>query len=342
MTIPDFQALMLPLLKFAADGKEYGNREVVEALGREFGLGERELKEMLPSGQQRIFDNRVAWVRAYLKMARLLENPRRGVFVITPRGREVVAENPPRVDLQFLRRFPEYLEWCEGRKEQRPVGATSAKTVAADRETKTPAEQLEEVYAGMRENLTNESPEQLKAAPPTFFEQVVVDLLVRMGYGGSRADAGQAIGRSNDEEIDGIIKEDRLGLDIIYLQAKRRENTVSRPEIQKFSGALQGKRARKRIFITTSDFPQGAQEYAGAIENKIILINGRRLTQYMIRGIAVDVYGLEVKGTVGILAEAKRRGLIESLRPMLLILKSSGDFIADSIIDAACRSVGES
>jgi restriction system protein len=283
MPVPDFQSIMLPLLRYAADGAEHTNRETVEQLARELGLPEDERKEMLPSGRQRVLDSRVAWARAHLKMANLIENPRRGVFHITARGREVLEQRPAEINLRFLRQFPEYAERREERKRryQEKKSAGSDETIGPV-ESKTPKEQLEEAYSQLRESLAHELLEQLKSSRPTFFEQVVVDVLVRMGYGGSLQDAGKAIGRSNDEGIDGIVKEDRLGLEIIYLQAKRWDNTVSRPEIQKFSGALQGKRARKGVFITTSNFSQSALEYADSIENKIVLIDGYQLAEYMI------------------------------------------------------------
>jgi len=298
MPIPDFQSIMLPLLQYAADGSEHTNREAVEQIARDLHLSEDERKEMLPSGQQRVFDNRVAWARAHLKMAHLIENPRRGVFQITPRGKEVIEQNPAEINLRFLRQFPEYAERREERKRRRQAkNAAGADDAEEGVESTTPEEQLESAYSQLREGLAHELLEQLKSSSPAFFEQVVVDVLVRMGYGGSLQDAGKAIGRSNDEGIDGIIKEDRLGLDIIYLQAKRWDNTVSRPEIQKVSGALQGKRARKGVFITTSNFSSSALEYADSIENKIILVDGYQLAQYMIDlGVGVSTEAVyEVK-----------------------------------------------
>lgn len=279
MAIPDFQSIMLPLLKFCADGREHTNREALDALARVFALTEEEQKKLLPSGQQCVFDNRVAWARAHMKMAGLLENTRRGVFRITERGRDVLNQSPPEINLRLLRGFPEY-EAAREKGKGNHRQASFSEVVEA--ESKTPAEQLEEAYQTLRENLANEILSQLKASPPSFFEKVVVEVLVKMGYGGSRKDAGQAIGRSGDEGIDGIIKEDRLGLDIIYIQAKRWEEPISRPEIQKFAGALQGKRARKGIFITTSRFCTTAKEFAANIDSKIILIDGEQLAQFMI------------------------------------------------------------
>ncbi len=279
MAIPDFQSVMLPLLKFCADGNEHTNREALSELAVLFGLSEDEQKKMLPSGQQCVFDNRVAWARTHMKMAGLLENTQRGVFKITPRGQDVLKKNHPAIHLRFLRQFPEYRTASQKKDESRSQTNT---TETEEQESKTPAEQLEEAYQTLRDNLASEIITQLKAASPFFFEKVVVEVLVKMGYGGSRKDAGQAIGRSGDEGIDGIIKEDRLGLDIIYIQAKKWEDPVSRPEIQKFAGALQGKRARKGIFITTSRFCDTAKDFVAHIDSKIILIEGSQLAQYMI------------------------------------------------------------
>lgn len=288
MAVPDFQSLMLPLLTFCADGREHTNREALDTLAKEFSLSEDDQKAMLPSGQQCVFDNRVAWARAHMKMAALLENTRRGVFRITERGQQILRKKPTEINLRVLRQFPEYEVAREKHKENQQTNSSSA---TEDQESKTPAERLEEAYQTLRENLTGEILAQLKSASPIFFEKVVVEVLVKMGYGGSRKDAGQAIGRSGDEGIDGIIKEDRLGLDIIYIQAKKWEDAISRPEIQKFAGALQGKRARKGIFITTSRFSATAREYAANIDSKIILIDGQQLAQYMIDfgvGVATD------------------------------------------------------
>jgi len=269
---------MLPLLRFCSDGQEHNNREAIDALSDEFNLTEEEQKELLPSGQQRVFNNRVAWSRAHMKMALLIENTRRGVFRITPRGKEILQQSPSEINLRFLRQFPEYIEVRE-RPKSRSAQRCAAET--DEREDRTPEEQLEQAYETLRESLASELLFQLKSSSPNFFEKVVVEVLVKMGYGGSRKDAGEAIGKSGDEGIDGIIKEDRLGLDIIYIQAKKWENTVSRPEIQKFAGALQGRRAKKGIFITTSEFSRGCEEYVSAIDSKIILIDGQRLAQLM-------------------------------------------------------------
>ena len=274
MAIPDYQSIMLPLLKFAGDQKEHSLREVIEILADHFNLTSDERRELLPSGQQEVFKNRVGWARTYMKKAMLLESPRRGYFKITERGMAVLSKNPQEINVKFLEQFEEFRQFRALRREKPKI--------VEEELGRTPEEALENAYQNLRDDLANDLLEQIKNSPPGLFESIVVDLLVKMGYGGSRKDAGQAIGRSGDEGIDGIIKEDRLGLDIIYIQAKRWENAVGRPEIQKFAGALQGQRAKRGIFITTSNFSREANDYALKIDTKIILIDGERLAQLMI------------------------------------------------------------
>ncbi len=285
MPIPDFQSLMRPLLDCASDGKEHALREVIERLAVHFGLTDAERKQLLPSGNQEVFVNRVAWAKTHLKMAGLLDSPKRGYSSITPLGLNVLADFPERIDLKVLRQQPGYLEARGGTKSE-----TQNKTSPQDVEaSQTPEEQIELASLALRSSLGSEILSKLRVSSPSFFENLVVELLVAMGYGGTRKDAGQAIGRSGDEGIDGIIKEDRLGLDTIYIQAKRWLQTVGRPEIQKFAGALQGFRAKKGIFITTSDFSREAIEYASRIESRIVLIDGEMLWNLMIDfGIGVS------------------------------------------------------
>jgi len=277
MAIPDYQTLMLPLLKFLGDQQEHSLRQAIDTLADQFNLTDKERKDLLPSGQQAIFSNRVGWARTYMKKAGLLESTRRGYFRVTPRGLSMLKQNPTRIDIKVLDQFQEFRDFKATRREK-------VKThEGAEREpSSTPEEMLATAYQTLRDDLAKELLEQIKASPPSLFEDIVIDLLIKMGYGGSREDAGQAIGKTGDEGIDGIIKEDRLGLDIIYVQAKKWENTVGRPEIQKFAGALQGQRARKGIFITTSDFSRDANEYASRIDSKIILIDGLTLAQFMV------------------------------------------------------------
>jgi restriction system protein len=272
---------MLPLLRYASSGAEHAFKEAVTALAKEFRLTEDEKSEYLPSGQQPVFQNRVGWARTYMKKAGLLASPRRGFLSITERGRSVLRENPPSIDVTYLERFPEFIEFKalrhEKDEESPAVDAAPARDIG-----KTPHEALESAYDRLRSELAAEILSTIKISEPALFEEIVVDVLVKMGYGGSRKDAGQAIGRRGDEGIDGIIKEDRLGLDIIYIQAKRWEATVGRPEIQKFAGALDGQRARKGIFITTSDFSRDAEDYVSRIDKKIILIDGQTMARLMI------------------------------------------------------------
>ncbi len=274
MGIPDYQSIMLPLLKFSSDEKEHTFHEAVEALANVFKLSDDERKEMLPSGQQEIFLNRVGWARTYMKKAGLLTSPKRGTLKVTARGLELLNENPAKIDNNLLMRFDEFNEFRKRKKKDSDNGD--------DGNGKTPEEEFELAYDNLRSELLSEVLQQLKQCPPSLFEKIVVDVLVKMGYGGSLKDAGRAIGKSGDEGIDGIIKEDRLGLDIIYLQAKRWENIVGRPEIQKFAGALQGQRAKKGIFITTSNFSKEAVDFASRIETKIILVDGEQLAEFMI------------------------------------------------------------
>jgi restriction system protein len=297
MAIPDFQTIMLPLLRHLEDGRERSVHETLEALAQHFGVTEQERTALLPNGRTPVFTNRVAWAKTHLKFAGLLEFPRRGFCRLAPRGAEVLKRNPERVDLRLLKTFPEYLELRspkrEGNSESAAVEADSLK----DQDRLTPEEHLEYGHQRIREDLAAELLRRVKEASPAFFERAVVELLVSMGYGGSLQDAGRTVGRSGDGGIDGVIKEDRLGLDVIYLQAKRWEGTVGRPEIQKFAGALQGQRAKKGVFITTSDFSKDAEEYAARIDTRIVLINGATLATLMIdHGVGVTpVVSYEVK-----------------------------------------------
>ena len=282
MAIPDYQTVMLPLLKFASDGRTHTFREAVEHLAGEFGLSPQERSELLPSGRQALFTNRVGWASFYLKKAGLLEKkPHRGAFSVTARGREVIAYNPDRIDNAFLERFPEFVEFRNQSRRTRENGTVPV-TGATSQSVETPEEALESAYQTIRQGLAQELLARVLACSPEFFERLVVELLVKMGYGGSRRDAGERIGQSGDGGIDGIIKEDRLGLDVIYIQAKRWQGSVGRPEIQKFVGALQGQRARKGVFITTSSFTGEATDYASRIDTKVVLLDGNAIANLMI------------------------------------------------------------
>lgn len=278
MAIPDFQTVMLPLLQFASDQQEKSLREAAIAISDNFNLSEEERAQRIPSGGQTTIMNRVGWAGTYLRKAELLELTRRGYFKITELGLQVLKQSPTRIDLNFLSRY-------EGVKQFRArsqSGERSNDLEAMPENTRTPEEVMDAAFQSIQDGLASELLQRIKACSPTFFEQLVIDMLVTMGYGGTRREAGRAVGRSGDGGIDGIINEDRLGLDVIYVQAKRWEAVVGRPEIQKFAGALQGQRAKKGIFITTSSFTKEAREYASFIDTKIILIDGEMLADLMI------------------------------------------------------------
>ena len=269
---------MRPLLEHLADGVVKYNRETIDVLSKHFQLTEEEIAELLPSGQQSVFTNRVAWAKAHLKKAGLLESPSRGLYKVTPLGIEALAQSNQRINLKYLKQFEEYNYRNSGNSNS----IAKEKDEQKPSDTLTPSEHIEIGYQRIREELEDELLAKIKELSPAFFERLVVELLVAMGYGGSRKDAGQTIGRSGDGGIDGVIKEDRLGLDAIYIQAKRWEGLVGRPEIQKFAGALQGQRAKKGVFITTSYFSKEASDYVSMIESRIVLIGGKQLTGLMI------------------------------------------------------------
>jgi restriction system protein len=291
MTVPDFQSFMLPLLKFTADRQEHRQSEAADALSHHFSISESDRKEMLPSGRQTRFDNRIAWAVVYLRKAGFLESPRRGKFRITKRGIEILKSNPTKINVKFLMEHGNQ----EFRDFHRPSRQGSDHVESnhdeSNTDLRTPREILEAGYQELRRDLAQELLNRIKNCSPRFFEQLVVDLLVKMGYGGSYRDAGQAVGQSGDGGIDGIIKEDKLGLDAIYIQAKRWDGTVGRPVVQTFAGSLDGHRARKGVLITTSQFSIEAQDYVTRIEKKIVLIDGDELTKLMIDygiGVAAD------------------------------------------------------
>jgi restriction system protein len=266
---------MLPLLKYANDNQEHEIKEAYEALANDFSLTQEERNELLPSGTQQVYKNRIGWAKTYLVKAGLLESKKRGYFNITERGREVLRENPEKIDNAFLKRFNEFNRFQKRKN-------TTANKKESVQTTATPEETIEAVITELNNNLATEILSYLKDTSSNYFEQIVVEVLVKMGYGGSRKEAGEVVGKSGDAGIDGIIKEDKLGLDAIYIQAKKWENPVSRPEIQKFVGALQGRRARKGIFITTSYFTKESIQYVETIESNVILIDGERFANLMI------------------------------------------------------------
>ncbi|MGH7815391.1 MAG: restriction endonuclease [Candidatus Binataceae bacterium] len=278
MAVPTYDSFMLPLLRLAADGKEHSLKACGIELAKQFNLTPEDLALLLPSGRHTVLASRVGWSRTYLKMAGLLEIPTRGKIRITDAGKEVLNHPPDRIDAKFLRQFPGFAEFQARRKIQNgahdepPPGSSEG----------TPEEILEDAYQSLRESLANDLLSRVKVCSPQFFERLVVDLLLAMGYGGSRAEAGRTVGHSGDGGIDGIIDEDRLGLDKVCIQAKRWENTVGRPIVQAFAGSLEGRGATKGVLITTSDFSKEAQEYVGKIQKRIVLIDGRLLSKFLI------------------------------------------------------------
>lgn len=277
--IPDYQTLMLPVLKSVADGKEYKFREIADSIAKNFGLTEEELGCLLPSGNQSIFDNRVGWAKTYLKKACLIEYKGKGVLKITERGKQVLKDSPQKIDNKFLKQYDEFNDF------QNKVNPKEEKQeTETDYKNQTPEELIETAFHDFQKSLAEELLDKIRNVSPSFFEKLVVALLVKMGYGGSIKDAGQAIGRTGDEGIDGIIKEDKLGLDVIYIQAKRwkENNVIGRPEIQKFVGALAGQGAKKGVFITASSFTKEALDYKPMNDTKVILIDGMKLANLMI------------------------------------------------------------
>lgn len=278
MPVPGFQEFMLPMMKICSDGKEHNIHEIIEDMKKNLLVSDSDANILIPSGTQTVLNNRVTWARTYLIKAGLLEFTRRTYCIITERGKEALRESPSRIDIRYLKRYPEFLEFHDA-KRMKP-GIPNDKEIVRD--LITPDEKMEDAYEEMRDSLAEQIVSNAKRCSPAFFERLVVELLVKMGYGGSWRDAARAVGQSGDGGVDGIIDEDRLGLDAVYIQAKRWDGPVGRPEIQKFVGALMGRRARKGIFITTSTFSTEAQNYVNSIDYRIVLIDGKRLAEYMI------------------------------------------------------------
>jgi restriction system protein len=286
MAIPDFQTIMLPLLRIASDGSDHTLAAATARLSDEFGLTLEERAQLLPSGRQATMSNRTAWASSYLRNAGLLESSGRGRFRVTARGRSVLDETPARIDIKLLLRFPEFSAFRRGSKSA-PVDVAETSRPEA-----TPEEAFLATYQALRRETEADLLQRVKSADPGLFEQLVVRLLVAMGYGGSQEDAGHAVGRSGDGGIDGIIKQDPLGLDAVYIQAKRWEGSVGTPIVQAFAGSLDGKHARKGVIITTSTFSSGACAYVENIEKRIILIDGATFAKLMFdHGVALTVVG---------------------------------------------------
>jgi restriction system protein len=276
MAVPAFNDYLLPVLRHTSDGAEHTIAELVEAIAKHFKLSDADMAEMLPSGTQARHQNRVYWARTYLAKAGLLDATGRGRFKITQRGQDLLATKPNRIDRNTLVQYPEFKAFS-----QQTGAAQPAAAVTQQEDTETPEERLETTYQSLRSELAERLLAQVKKATPVFFERLVVDVLVAMGYGGSRVDAGRAVGQAGDGGIDGIIKEDRLGLDIVYIQAKRWENAVGSPAVRDFVGSLVGNSANKGVMITTSRFSKDAEEYARKIPQKVVLIHGVQLAELM-------------------------------------------------------------
>jgi restriction system protein len=283
MPVPDFQSFLRPVLELLKNGNVLHMREIRESTASHFKLSDVDVAELLPSGRQSRFNNRVAWAVSFLNAAKLIERPGRSQARITPRGTEELKSAPARITVRYLLKYPEFQAFRSGQLNESAAAGTE-ETESSEGPSLTPLEQMEAAYGRIRAELATDLLERVKMATPAFFERLVVDLLLRMGYGGSRKDAGSAIGRTGDDGIDGIIKEDRLGLDLVAIQAKRwSDGTVGRPDVQAFSGSLDGQGAKKGVFITTSKFSAEAREYVKRIgDKKIILIDGVQLAELMI------------------------------------------------------------
>lgn len=283
--IPDFQTIMLPFLELLKDGNEHELKELVERICVKFELTDSEREERLPSGSQQLIYNRVGWANTYLKKAQLLEAPRRGTFKITDKGKQLLSSNPKKIDINLLKSLPQFKDWQNSYQVEKNIERDNNSVPQSIEEvdsTKTPEELLEYSFSKLKNELASDLIDKIKSCTPSFFEHLVIDLLITMGYGGSKKEAGQVIGKSGDGGIDGIIKEDKLGLDTIYIQAKRWEATVPVGQIRDFAGSLLSKKAKKGIFITTSNYPKAAYEFVASIEPRIILIDGKELAELMI------------------------------------------------------------
>ncbi len=292
MPVPGYQEFMLPLVKLASDGQEHKITDAIETLADQFGVGEQDREIMLPSGTQTMLYNRITWALTYLTKSLLLEKSGRGRFKIAPRGVDVLKENPPRIDNTFLSQFDEFRAFKQKKHKSATVVATTDDNGSDDLETSlTPLERVEGGYNELREALADELLSRVRVMKPKAFEQLVVDVLVAMGYGGSQLDAAQVVGKSGDGGIDGVIKEDRLGLDMVYVQAKRYTNDVGPGAIREFVGSLGEHKATKGVFITCGGFTSGATDAAAKAHFRIVLIDGDQLADYMIdNGVGVADY----------------------------------------------------
>lgn len=279
MTVPDYETLMLPILEFLSDNQERKTSEIVTHVSTRFNLSEEDMRALIPSGRAMLVNNRVGWACTYLRKARLISSRQRGMNQITEDGQSSLSQKPNKIDSAFLSQFEKFQDF---RRETTNKTDSEATTTEASEE-KTPEEIIGIQSEIINNSIQKDLLEQITNMEPNSFEQLVVDLLIAMGYGGTAEDAGRAIGRTNDGGIDGVIKEDVLGLDTIFVQAKRWKNIVPIKEIRDFAGALLSKRSNKGVFITTSTFPPSAHDFVSSIDRKIILIDGERLASLMIK-----------------------------------------------------------
>jgi restriction system protein len=286
MPVPDYQSLMLPVLLASANG-EVRIGDVVDRLAGQLHLTEEDRAELLPSGKQTLLGNRVHWAKTYISKAGLAEITRRGHFRITERGRQVLASKPTRIDNVFLSQFAEFREFRDrSAQNTATIPETPSPTESSIvNQTQTPDELMRAAHAQIEAALAQELLERIRSAPPAFFEQLIVTLLLTMGYGGSAADAGRALGRSGDDGVDGVIDQDALGLDRVYVQAKRyaEGNNIGAGAIRDFFGSLDRHKANKGLFVTTSTFSPSARETAEFLSKRIVLIDGAQLARLMIR-----------------------------------------------------------
>ncbi len=285
MAVPDYQTLMLPLLRVAADADGETNvGATAERIAQEFKLSTEDVAALLPSGGQTVLMNRLHWAKAYMQRAELIESTRHGYFRVTQRGRELLAEGLHRIDNSILARFPEFVEWRQRNStESRPVESQPEPASALDEDS--PEDQIAAGYRKIQSGLAADLVDRIRNLPPPFFERLIVDLLVAMGYGGGRAEAGRALGGSGDGGVDGVINEDALGLDVVYVQAKRyaEGNSVPASAVRDFVGSLEGFRASKGVFVTTSTFPESALEFSQKVSKRVVLIDGKELARLMIK-----------------------------------------------------------
>jgi restriction system protein len=283
MAIPDYQTFMRPALEALAAADTLTSAEVAVRAADILNVPAKERELLLPSGKSLVFRSRAAWALTYMKHAGLVDTTRRGVYRITDGGRAVLTRRLSRVDNNVLSEFAEFQAFLARSRAKEAAQISGSEPVVPDSTAiASPEEALETAYDTLRENLVSQLIDMLKGVSPSRFETIVVDVLQAMGYGGGRAGAARAVGRSGDGGIDGVIEEDRLGLDTVYVQAKRWENTVGRPAVQAFAGALQGQRAHKGVMITTSDFTGEARRYVETLSTRIVLIDGQRLAEMMI------------------------------------------------------------